>query len=89
MVSIDRNKYGCIYAFMRTTIDLPDAMFERIKIAAARRRMTMKSLLIESLEAVLGEDAASASPAGALDRLRQGYHLGGRPLKREEIHARR
>jgi predicted transcriptional regulator len=73
---------------MKTTIELPDAILERTKIAAARRRTTMKNLVIQGLEAILREEAAPAQNVEALARLREGYHLGGRPLTREEIHAR-
>lgn len=73
---------------MKTTVDLPDAILERTKIAAAKRRTTIKSLIVEGLEKVLGEEEKYAPPAGALERLRKGYHLGGRPLSRDETHGR-
>jgi hypothetical protein len=73
---------------MKTTIDLPDSIMERTKIAAARRRTTIKNLVIEGLEAVLREDAPPSPPADALARLRHGYHLGGQPLTRDQVHAR-
>jgi hypothetical protein len=72
---------------MKTTIDLPDAILERTKIAAARRRTTIKNLVIEGLETVLREDAPAHPPSDALARLRHGYHLGGKPLTRDESHA--
>lgn len=72
---------------MKTTIDLPDSILERTKIAAARRRTTIKNLVIQGLEAVLREDAPLPPPSDALARLRHGYHLGVQPLTREEAHA--
>ena len=72
---------------MKTTIDLPDYIFQRTKIAAARRRTTIKNLVIEGLETILREEAKSEPPPDALARLRQGYHLGGKPLAREDCHA--
>ena len=45
-------------------------------------------LMIEGLETVLSEETTAPSPADALARLRQGYHLGGQPLAREQTHAR-
>jgi hypothetical protein len=72
---------------MKTTIDLPDSILERTKIAAARRRTTIKNLVIEGLEAVLREDAPVTPPSDALARLRHGYHLGGQPMTRDEAHA--
>jgi hypothetical protein len=77
-----------IYGHMKTTIELPDAILERTKVAAARRRTSMKNLIIQGLEIVLQNEAASAPPAEALARLRGGYHLGGHPMTRDEIHAR-
>jgi len=73
---------------MKTTIDLPDALLERTKIAAARRRTSIKSLVIEGLETVLREEPPASPPSAALARLRHGYHLGGHPLTREQAHAR-
>ncbi|MFM7181145.1 MAG: hypothetical protein ACKO2G_06740 [Verrucomicrobiales bacterium] len=73
---------------MKTTIDLPDSIFERTKIAAARRRTTIRSLVIEGLETILGQEAKPSPPADALARLRRGYHLGGKPLTREDCHGR-
>jgi hypothetical protein len=73
---------------MKTTIDLPDALLERTKITAARRRTSIKSLVIEGLETVLREEAPAAPPADALARLREGLRLTGRPLTREEANAR-
>jgi hypothetical protein len=73
---------------MKTTIDLPDAILERTKIAAARRRTTIKNLVIEGLETVLREETPAVPPVDALTRLRHGYHLGGKPLTRDQAHAR-
>ncbi|PAW63273.1 MAG: hypothetical protein B9S38_17755 [Verrucomicrobiia bacterium Tous-C4TDCM] len=42
---------------MKTTVDIPDDILERTKIAAVRRRTSIKNLIIEGLEAVLREDA--------------------------------
>lgn len=73
---------------MKTTVDLPDDILERTKIAAVRRRASLKNLIIEGLEAVLREEIPAEPPADALTRLRQGYHLGGQPLTRDQAHAR-
>lgn len=73
---------------MKTTIDLPDNILERTKIAAARRRTSIKNLVIEGLECVLREETPAPPPDSALGRLRQGYHLGGQALTRDQVHAR-
>lgn len=85
---IDINTYSRIYCFVKTTVDLPDDILERTKIAAVRRRTSIKNLIIEGLEAVLREEIPAEPPADALTRLRQGYHLGGQPLTRDQAHAR-
>jgi diaminohydroxyphosphoribosylaminopyrimidine deaminase/5-amino-6-(5-phosphoribosylamino)uracil reductase len=41
----------------------------------------------QNLETVLREDAPAPPPSDALARLRHGYHLGGKPLTRDEAHA--
>ena len=81
-------QHGHIYSHMKTTIELPDAILERTKVAAARRRTSMKNLVIQGLEMVLQNEVPPAQPTEALARLREGYHLGGQPMTREEIHAR-
>jgi hypothetical protein len=74
---------------MKTTIDLPDDVFYRAKLVAAQRRTTLKALFISGLELVMKTDSQSP-PArqAALDRLRQGLHLGGQPLTRPQAHER-
>lgn len=73
---------------MKTTVDLPESILERTKIAAARRRTSIKNLIIEGLETVLRGEVPAAPPADALARLHQRYHLGGQPLTRDQAHAR-
>ena len=81
-------KQSRIYGHMKTTIELPDAILERTKVAAAHRRTSMKNLVIQGLEMVLQNEVVPAQPAEALARLRGGYHLGDHPMTREQIHAR-
>lgn len=85
---LDINAFPRIYCSVKTTVDLPDSILERTKIAAAKRRTSIKSLIIEGLEKVLSEEAPVVVPNDALARLRKGYHLGGKPLSRDEVHAR-
>lgn len=40
----------CKYAFMRTTVDLPDEFFQRVKAKAALRGMKLKEFIAESLQ---------------------------------------
>lgn len=74
---------------MKTTVDLPDALARRVKITAAQRGATFKDLVIEGLEHVIGSsNTIESEKAEALARLRQGFHLGGKPLSREAAHER-
>lgn len=38
---------------MKTTIELPDALFYRAKVLAAQRKTTLKQLMVEGLEHVI------------------------------------
>jgi hypothetical protein len=73
---------------VKTTFDLPDALVEKVKIEAAKRRCSMKRIVVEGLEVVLGKDGPSERAEQAIHRLRRGYRFEGKPLNREELHAR-
>lgn len=73
---------------MKTTIELPDELLTRAKVAAARERRTLKELIIEGLEHVLNEGSDAVVAEEALERLNKGYRLGGKPLKRDQTHER-
>jgi len=45
---------------MRTTIDMPDALFRRAKMVMAKRGMTFRSLVIDALEQALDENRSKA-----------------------------
>jgi len=51
---------------MRTTIDIPDAMYRRLKARAAREGRPAKALILQGVDRVLRGDA---SPAGKRVRL--------------------
>jgi hypothetical protein len=38
---------------MRTTIDIPDRLFERAKTELARRQMTLRAVVVDALERML------------------------------------
>jgi hypothetical protein len=73
---------------VKTTIDLPDDLLHRAKIVAAQRKTTLKKLVQAGLDWVLRSDTGNADRRAALDRLKKGLHLGGRPLTREQAHER-
>lgn len=49
----------CAYLCMRTTIDLPDPLFEKAKSVALQRRLTLKSFVTQAIE----HELESAKPA--------------------------
>ena len=40
---------------MKTTVEIPDSLFHRAKVASAQRRTTLKQLVIDGLEKELAE----------------------------------
>lgn len=57
------------YAFMRTTIDLPDPLFREAKAVAALQGVTLKVVIEESLRRLL-QPHAQRRPAASGGRLR-------------------
>lgn len=47
---------------MRTTIDIPDALYRRLKARAAADGRSVKSLLLRAAEQVMASDDAPAAP---------------------------
>ena len=52
--------YSHIYVFMRTTVDIPDPVFRRIKATVAVRGETLRSFLLRAAEAEL--ESVNRSP---------------------------
>ena len=71
---------------MRTTLELPDAVARRAKLAAVRRDMTLKDLVVAALEHEL--DAGSAKPTGGALYLPliPSRKPGSRRLSPDEVH---
>lgn len=84
----DGHIYVCM-ASMKTTIDLPDDLLHRAKVAAAQRRTTLKELVQTGLDWVLRSDAEAPDRKAALERLKEGLRLGGQPLTRSQVYDRR
>lgn len=42
--------YLCEYVYMRTTIDLPEALFRKTKATAALRGSSMKELIVQAIQ---------------------------------------
>jgi len=62
---------------MRTTLDLPDALWRRLKARAAREDTTLKDLVRELLERGM---SAPVAPARSLQRRRLPSIVSGKPL---------
>lgn len=73
---------------MKTTIDLPDDLLHRAKVAAAQRKTTLRELVRVGLDWVLRSGGEDANRSAAMARLHQGLRLGGQPLSREQSHER-
>jgi hypothetical protein len=74
---------------MKTTIDLPDGVLHRARILAAQRRITLRELFLRGLDLAMKTKTEAPVRREALARLREGWHLGGKPLARTKIHERR
>lgn len=75
---------------MRTTVDIPDEMFRKIKVMAAEQGSTVRGLVLEGLEMVmrtrkaartgLGSPESSSAEPGPLEAGRESiYELIGFP----------
>ena len=79
---------------MRTTVDLPDSLYDAAKVAAAQRRTTLRELLLRGLEQVLAQPVTDSAPAQSknklfLDSLKASNTHPVRPLSRTEIYDER
>jgi hypothetical protein len=73
---------------VKTTIDLPEDLLHRAKIAAVHRRTTLKELVVTGLDWAIRSEASNTDRDAALARLQKGLRLGGQPLTREQLHER-
>jgi hypothetical protein len=77
----------CEYAFMRTTVDLPDALFKRVKSEAALRGMRLREFIAQALEQSLAgqrDDLKSRRVRLPLIRSGGGHSIN---LTREQVDA--
>jgi hypothetical protein len=75
---------------MITTFDLPEDIVAQAEGVASARNTTLQALIVEGLHSVVQASTQNtAAQQEALLRLRTGVHLGGgKPLTRDEAHAR-
>jgi len=52
------NAYLMICKSMRTSIDIPDSLFERLKACSLERNMTLRALVISAVEKEVSETSA-------------------------------
>lgn len=74
---------------VKTTIDLPEDLPHRARVAAARHKTTLKEMVVQGLDHVLRPGLPHTEREDALAHLRKGLHLGGKPLTRDQAHERR
>jgi len=68
---------------------MDEELLRQLRHRAVDQHLSLSAWVIQKLEQVVeGEDSYENSRDRALARLAQGYHLGGRPLGRDEVHAR-
>ena len=71
------------------TVSLSVQTIKKVKLLAAKRSTSISGLLAEQIEYLVGaEEAYAAAHRSALNLMEQGFHLGGAPLTRDELHAR-
>jgi predicted transcriptional regulator len=71
------------------TIELDRDTIRRAKILAAQRGTSVSGLVAGSIARELAEqDAYEAAQRRALAVLNEGFHMGGQPAKRDELHER-
>jgi hypothetical protein len=72
------------------TLALEEALLDRVRIVAARRKLSVSGLLREEIRRLAEEDEAyEQAKASALKRLKTGRNLGGGKLpNRDALHDR-
>lgn len=79
---------------MKTTVDLPDELVHQAKIVAARRKTTLKELVLQGLNYAINNPATDSESnlknrlKQTLKQMRASNSSSMKPLKRETIHDR-
>ncbi len=75
---------------MKTTIELPDALFHQAKVVSAQRKITLKQLVIDGLEEVMAsphpQEPIQLSPEES--KIYRIDELGVPVLKKRKVPAR-
>ena len=71
------------------TLSLDRTILQKLKILAAQRNTSVSGMLTDELNQLIQKDEHyQRSKLAALQAIEQGYHLGGQPLSRDELHER-
>jgi len=77
---------------MRTTIDLPNDLYERAKMEAVKRRVTLRQLMVQGLNTALSQAPVSrvepSRSESLLEVLQTTNNDKVNPLSRDEIYDR-
>lgn len=79
---------------MKTTIDFPNDLLHRAKIAAAQRKITLRELVFQGLDHAIRhpapelEEERKAALKRLLKRMKASNTKPMAPLRREELHDR-
>jgi len=79
-----------VAAKQNITVAIESALLKKARAVAARRGQSVSSLLADELRELVEENARfSAARKRALSLLLNPLPLGGKPLRRDELHERR
>ena len=71
------------------TISIDKELIQKARVLAARKSMSISRLLSEELnDIVTREENYQRARTKALAGMEKGYHLGGTPATREDLHER-
>jgi hypothetical protein len=71
------------------TVAIEPGLLKKARAIAARRGLSVSALLADELRELVAEDAAyAAAHKRAISLLSSPLPLGGRPLRRDELHER-
>lgn len=77
------------FSMKNITLKLDDKLISRVKHIAVDEDTSVSAWVASLIESALRDrDAYEAARKGALEDLDKPIHLGGAPLKREELHSR-
>jgi len=71
------------------TVSIDKVLMQKARVLAAKRSISISRLLSEELaEIIARQENYERARDDAFAKLKVGYHLGGRPASRDELHER-